>query len=51
MEWTSLVAQTVKRLSMEWGLVSKLRNVIYKVGSNEFLNRLLICFTSHNYPL
>lgn len=33
---------------MEWGLVSKLLNEIYKFGSNESLNRLLILFTSHS---
>ena len=38
-------------LTVEWGLVSKLQNVIYMVGSNESLNRLLILFTSHSYPL
>ena len=36
---------------MECGLVSKLLNEIYKFGSNESLNRLLILFTSHSYPL
>lgn len=38
-------------LIMEWGLVSRLLNEIYKVESNESLNRLLILFTSHSYPL
>lgn len=36
---------------MEGSLVSELSNEIYKTDSNEFLNKHLICFTNHNYPL